>query len=63
MKFNFFNFSPSLLETASELCVHLVVMRKDYFIRNDLCFVVYDSCAQWCAHKYEQFLHLHVRVY
>ena len=27
-------------------------------IRTALCFVVYDTCAQQYAHKYEQFLNL-----
>ena len=33
---------------------------KGKIIRSVLCCVVYDSCAQWYAHTYEQFLKVSV---
>jgi len=32
-------------------------------IRTVLCYVVYNSCTQWYAHTYIQFLNLHVVLY
>jgi len=33
---------------------------KGKIVRTILCFIVYDSCAQWYTHTYEQFLGLTV---
>jgi len=48
------NFSSSALPCLARDSVWAMKIREDY--ENCLCCIVYDTCAQWYAHTYEQFL-------
>jgi len=55
------NSSSALTSLSPLIWAMMIVLRiMGKIIRTVLCCVVYDSCAQWYAHIYEQFLKLTV---